>query len=104
MVSLEKWMIVTPLQKLPKNGGGGIGAILLLPNALKSFPKSNKSPNLVTLLVTKSILTYRGSITLWLTPCFTILDSAAFLMRFSRIQTGSHPYCDTCPVTEYSQV
>ena len=31
-------MILTPLQKLPK-----IGAIQLLPKALKSCPKSNKS-------------------------------------------------------------
>ena len=31
---------------------GEIGAIYLLPKALKSYPKSNKSPNLVTLLTT----------------------------------------------------
>ena len=30
---------------------GEIGAIYLLPKALKSYPKSNKSPNLVTLIL-----------------------------------------------------
>ena len=39
-------MILTPLKKLPKNGGDW-GK--LLPKALKSCPKSNKSTNLVTL-------------------------------------------------------
>ena len=51
-------MILTPLQKLPK-----IGAIELLPKALKSCPKSNKSPNLVTLIgmcfdITNKALTF----------------------------------------------
>ena len=36
MISLEKLKILTPLQKLS-------------PKTLKSCPKSNKSPNLVTL-------------------------------------------------------
>ena len=43
MISLEKWSILTPLQKLPKNVGD------LLPKSLEPCPKSNKSPNLVTL-------------------------------------------------------
>ena len=42
MISLEKWIILTPLQKLPKNGED-LGKSLL--------PKCNKSPNLVTLVV-----------------------------------------------------
>ena len=40
-------MILTPLQKLPKNVE--IWANLLLPNALNGCPKCKKSPNLVTL-------------------------------------------------------
>ena len=43
-MSLEKWMIFTTLQKLPKNVGD-----LGKSKALESCPKSNKSPNLVTL-------------------------------------------------------
>ena len=39
--------IFTPLQKLPKNVGDLCK--LMLPKALKSCPKSNKSPNRVTL-------------------------------------------------------
>ena len=48
MISLEKWMILTPLQKYLRMWE--IWAIKLLPKALKSCPKSNKLPNLVTLL------------------------------------------------------
>ena len=39
-------MNLTPLQKLAKN----VRDLGKLPKALKSCPKSNKSPNLVTLL------------------------------------------------------
>ena len=52
MISLEKLKILTPLQKLPKNVGD-LGK-LLLPKALKRCPKSNKFPNLVTLVVIKT--------------------------------------------------
>ena len=45
MIPVEKWMIFTTLQKLPKNVGD-----LGKSKALESCPKSNKSPNLVTLL------------------------------------------------------
>ena len=48
MISLEKLKILTPLQKLPKNVGD-LGK-LIVTKALKSCPKSNKSPNLVTLI------------------------------------------------------
>ena len=41
----QKMIELTPLQKLSKNLGK-----FLLPKALKSCPKSNKSPNLVTLV------------------------------------------------------
>ena len=44
MISLEKLNIFSPLQKLPKNVVE-LGKLI----ALKSCPKSNKSPNLVTL-------------------------------------------------------
>ena len=47
MISLEKWKILTTSQNLPKMRA--IWAKLLLPQAFKSCPKSNKSPNLVTL-------------------------------------------------------
>ena len=46
MISLEKLKILTPFRKLPKNVGD-LGK-LFLPKALKSCPKSKKSPNLVT--------------------------------------------------------
>ena len=48
MISLEKLMILTPIQKLPKNVGD-LGK-LIAAKALKSCPKSNKSPNPVTLV------------------------------------------------------
>ena len=53
MILLEKLQILTPLQKLPKNVGD-LGKVLL-PQALKSCPKTNKSPNLVILVVVKSL-------------------------------------------------
>ena len=46
MISLEKWMILTPLQKLPKSVGD-LGK-LLVAKALNGCPKWNKS-YLVTL-------------------------------------------------------
>ena len=46
MISPEKWQILTPLQQLPKN----VGDLGKLIGAKKSCPKSNKSPNLVTLV------------------------------------------------------
>ena len=54
MISLEKLKILTPLQKLPKNVGD-LGK-LLLPKALKRCPKSNKFPNLVTLLAINAMI------------------------------------------------
>ena len=51
MASLEKWMILTPLQKLPKNVGD-LGK-LIVAKGLQKLPKSNKSPYLVTLVDTK---------------------------------------------------
>ena len=50
MISLEKLKILTPLRKLPKNVRD-LGK-LIVAKALKSCPKSNKSPNLVTLVAT----------------------------------------------------
>ena len=44
MITLEKWYILTPLKKLPKNVGD-LGKLIVA----KGFKKSNKSPNLVTL-------------------------------------------------------
>ena len=53
MVSLEKGMILTPLQKLPTNGGDF--GTLIVAEDFKSCPKPNKSPNLVT-LATREII------------------------------------------------
>ena len=48
MISLEKWYILIPLQKLPKNVRD-LGK-LIVAKGLKKLPKVQKSPNLVTLL------------------------------------------------------
>ena len=37
MISLEKWMILTPLQKLPKNGGDC--GKLIVATGFKNMPK-----------------------------------------------------------------
>ena len=50
MISLEKLKISTPLQKLPENVGD-LGTNIVA-NCFESCPKSNKSHNLVTLLIT----------------------------------------------------
>ena len=54
MISPEKLQILTHLQKLPKN----VGDLdkLIVAKALKSGPKSNKSPNLITLIILHNIL------------------------------------------------
>ena len=48
MISLEKLKILTPLQKLLKN----VGDLdkLIVAKGFEKLPKSNKSPNLVTLV------------------------------------------------------
>ena len=51
MIPLEKLKNLTPLQKLPKNVGD-LGKLIVGLKALQSCPKSNKSPNLVTLYTT----------------------------------------------------
>ena len=48
MISLEKWMILAHLQKLPNNVGY-LGKIILA-TIFKWLPNVQKSPNLVTLL------------------------------------------------------
>ena len=50
MISIEKWLILTPLQKLLKNVGD-LGK-LIAARDFKSGPKSNKSSNPVTLVST----------------------------------------------------
>ena len=54
MISLEKLKILTLLQKLPEKMGR-FGQINCCPKALKSCPKSNKSPDLVTLHLSELI-------------------------------------------------
>ena len=49
MISLEKLKNLTPLQKLPKNVG--YFGKLVGAKGFEKLPKSNKSPNLVTLVV-----------------------------------------------------
>ena len=56
MISLERLKKLTPLQKLPKNVE--VLGKLIVAKALKSFPKSYKSPNLVTLATIALILTH----------------------------------------------
>ena len=46
-ISLEKLKVLTPLQKLPENVGD-LGN-LIVAKGFENCPKSNKSPNLVTL-------------------------------------------------------
>ena len=50
MISLENQKILTPLQKFPKNNGD-LGK-LIVAKGFKNLLKSNKLPNLVTLLPT----------------------------------------------------
>ena len=50
MISIEKLKILTPLQKIAKECGQ-FGQIYCFQKALKSCPKSNKSPNLVTQII-----------------------------------------------------
>ena len=49
VITLEKLKILTPLQKMPKNEGD-LGK-LFVAKGFEKLPKSNKSPNLVTLVV-----------------------------------------------------
>ena len=51
MISLEKLMILAPLQKLPKNVVN-LGKTMVATGFEKLRPKSNKLPNLVTLIAT----------------------------------------------------
>ena len=49
MISLEKWMILTPLQKLTKNVGD-LGKIIVA-KSLNGCPKWKKSPDLAKLVM-----------------------------------------------------
>ena len=57
MISLEKWMILTPLQKLPNNVAD-LGKIIVA-TGFKWSPKLKKSPNLVTLFTSMLRLNVR---------------------------------------------
>ena len=50
IISLEKLKILTPLQNLPKNVLWDLGK-LIVAKGFEKLPKSNKLPNLVTLVV-----------------------------------------------------
>ena len=54
MISQEKIKILAPTQKLPKTVGD-LGE-LIIANGFKSCPKSNKLPNLVTLVVITALI------------------------------------------------
>ena len=71
MISLEKWNILTRLRELPKMWA--IWAKFMLPQASKSCPKCNKSPNLVTLL-----LTYLSLSLLSVCLCYFFLSDSVF--------------------------
>ena len=62
MISIEKWLILTPLQKLLKNVGD-LGK-LIAARDFKSGPKSNKSSNPVTLVSTSKKMQKRMMIAL----------------------------------------
>ena len=58
MISLEKFKILTPLQKLPKTVRD-LGNLIVATGFEKSCTKSSKSPNLVTLVTTFSTILRR---------------------------------------------
>ena len=94
MISLAKLKIMTPLQKLSKNVRD-LGK-LILPRALKSCPKSNISPNLVTLNAEQKqnllqLLTHWANNTphLPLPKCFMSLPTKAY----NSLDVGTHPFC-----------
>ena len=60
MISLEKLKILASTQKLPKTLGD-LGK-LIVAKGFKSCPKSNKSPNLVTLLVSRDTYLHHGAL------------------------------------------
>ena len=53
MISPEKWKILTPLRKVPKNVGDL--AKLNVAKGFKMLPKVQKSPNLVTLVAQSTV-------------------------------------------------
>ena len=71
MISLEKWWILTPLQKLPKNVRD-LGK-LIVAKGFKKLPKVQKSPNLVTLNLADinyygTCIRYKMLKMFWITP------------------------------------
>ena len=57
MITLETWKILTSLKKLRKNVGD-FGKIIVA-TGFGIFPKCNKSPNLVTLVLFKAVNKFR---------------------------------------------
>ena len=49
IISLEKWMILAPLQKLPNNVGK-----IIVATGFELLPRVQKSPNLITLVLMKA--------------------------------------------------
>ena len=82
MISLEKWYILTPLQKLPRNVRD-LGKLIVA----KAF---KKSPNLVTLFVNDAHQSLRPcgvvvhfSVSIFAFPCFNqICDLSFYLSIF----------------------
>ena len=71
MISVEKFKILTPLQKLPKNVEDS--GKLIVAKGLKKLPKVKKSPNLVTLNVgTRKLKVAACSIADYDEKCFNI--------------------------------
>ena len=71
MISLEKRLILTPLQKLLKNVQD-LGKLIVAKD-FKSCPMSNKSPNLVTLVCNPRLV-----------PCHCSFKDVTFLVHFKR--------------------
>ena len=78
MIPLEKWKILTPVQKLPKNVGS-LGKIIVA-TGFEKLPKVQKSINLVTLH--PSSFASRQKIRI---SFFSFKASVAFFPRFFRV-------------------
>ena len=79
MISFEKLKILTPLQNLPKNVGD-LGK-LIVGKGFKKLPKSNKSPNMVTLTACKQKLSLHPLVL----PCFIKIAHSWPLFLYFRL-------------------
>ena len=93
MISVEKLKILTPYKSCPRMWE--IWAKKLLPKALKTCPKFNKSPNLVTLVSINPMCSiYPGRDFL---SCYLYVDTMISMLTISNVvrlivDTGIHAY------------